>query len=173
VFGSWGLKEGVSGTLNTYQAELERRMRFEKDPDAGRRGEFEIQVKRRWYLGSREFREKLSDRLDHAEKGDNYRGEQRRAHNEDAAEVLLRQGLDVVGLKESDLSSLARNDLRIQGLAWLIKTHTSVTGVWLSQRLSMGHLSNLSRALARFRSAKEHNVKKLKKDLKQCKGCPF
>lgn len=173
VFGSWGLKEGVSGTLNTYHAELERRMRFEQDPDAGRRGEFEIQVKRGWYLGSREFREKLSARLDHAEKGDNYRGEQRRAHNEDAAEALLRQGLDLVGLKESDLGSLARNDLRIQGLAWLIKTHTSVTGVWLSQRLSMGHLSNLSRALARFRNAKEHKVKKLKRDLKQCKGCPL
>jgi REP element-mobilizing transposase RayT len=173
VFGSWGLKEGVNGTLKTYQTELERRMRFEQDPDAGRRGEFEVQVKRGWYLGSREFREKLSGQLDQADKGDNYRGAQRRAHNEDAAEAFLRQGLDVMGLKESDLSSLARNDPRIQGLAWLIKTHTSVTGVWLSQRLSMGHLSNISRALARFRSGEEDNVKKLIRDLKQCKGCPL
>ena len=148
-------------------------MRFEQDPEAGRRGEFETKLKRGWYLGSREFREKLTDLLDQAPKGDNYRGEQRRAHNEEAAEVLLRQGLDVVGLKESALSSLAHNDFRKQGLAWLIKSHTSVTGVWLSQRLSMGHLSNLSRALALFRNAKERNIKTLKNDLKQCKGCPF
>ena len=52
-----------------------------------------------------------------------------------------------------------------------IKPHTSVTGVWLCQRLSMGGLSNLSRALARFRSAKEGNVKRLKRDMKRCKGC--
>lgn len=173
VFRSWGLKEGASGTLNTYQDKLERRMRFEQDPDAGRRGEFETQVKRGWYLGSREFREQLSDRLHHADKGDSYRGEQRRSHNEDGAEALLRRGLDVLDLEESDLPSLAQNDLRKQGLAWLIKTHTSVTGVWLSQRLCMGHRSNLSRALARFREAKEGEVKLLKREMKQCTGCPL
>ena len=173
VLGSWGLKEGVAGTLIAYQNGMLRRMRFEQDPEAGRRGEFETKLKRGWYLGSREFREKLTDLLDQAPKGDNYRGEQRRAHNEEAAEVLLRQGLDVVGLKESALSSLAHNDFRKQGLAWLIKSHTSVTGVWLSQRLSMGHLSNLSRALALFRNAKEQNIRTLKNDLKQCKGCPL
>jgi hypothetical protein len=34
-------------------------MRFEEDPAAGMRGEFEKQIKRGWYIGSEEFRERL------------------------------------------------------------------------------------------------------------------
>ena len=148
-------------------------MRFEQDPAAARRGEFSQQVKRGWYLGSREFREKLSEHLSLSEKGDNYRGEQRRGHNEDAAEALLLEGLHALDLQESDLPELAQNDARKQALAWWIKTQTSLTGVALCRRLSMGHRSNLSRALARFRNPRDLETRKLKKLLMQCTGCPL
>ena len=173
VLKCWGLKEGVSGTLKAYQDKLERVMRFEDDPAASRRGEFNTQVKRGWYLGSREFREELSKRLTQSERGDNYRGGQRIGHNEDAAEAYLKAGLKAVGIQESDLPTLAQNDPRKQVLAWWIKTQTSVTGVELCQRLSKGHRSNLSRALARFRNPSDVESKQLADRLKQCTGCPF
>ncbi|MEX2606012.1 MAG: transposase, partial [Kiritimatiellia bacterium] len=63
VLKSWGLQEGVSGTLAAYRRQMERSMSFEDDPAAGRRGEFEKQVKRGWFIGSEEFRERLDDLL--------------------------------------------------------------------------------------------------------------
>ncbi len=148
-------------------------MRFELDPVAVRRGDFDLQIKRGWYLGSREFRENLSEGLTAAEKGDNFRGEQRRGYNEDAAESYLKEGKKVLGLEEADLAELAHSDARKQALAWWIKTRTSVTGVSLCKRLSMGHRSNLSRALVRFRDSNNKETRELVKVLTKCTGCPF
>lgn len=56
VLRSWDLIEGEAWSLRSYREKLERLMRFEEDPAAGMRGEFEKQIKRGWYIGSEEFR---------------------------------------------------------------------------------------------------------------------
>jgi len=45
---SWGITERDENAPSTYQTKIERVMRFKEDPNAGRRGEFEEQVKRGW-----------------------------------------------------------------------------------------------------------------------------
>lgn len=145
-------------------------MKFEEDPLAGRRGEFDKQIKRGWFLGSDEFRKRLDQMLEGRTDNDNYRSRQRRDHSEWEAERLLKNALDELGMNEEDLLA-ARSVLpEKQAVAWLLKSHTSVTGTWIAHRLEMGHRVNASRAISRFRDAVTREEKALKKRMLQCTG---
>jgi len=168
VLKSWGLEEGTSGSLTGYRESMERLMNFENDPDAGRRGEFDKQIKRGWYIGTPEFRQKLSDRLSRLpKKGDNYRGRQRREHGEDEAERLLADGLQVLGLEESEVLEMRNNRKEKQALAWLINAHTTVTVRWTAARLEMGHPENASHGINRFRRKETNEITKIRKKLEK------
>jgi hypothetical protein len=52
--------------------------------------------------------------------GVNLRGEQRRAHGEQAAEVLLSAGLARLGLSEEEVLRRKSTDPEKQALAWLL-----------------------------------------------------
>ncbi len=170
VLKACGLVEGEPGAMAAYRRKLERVMNFEQDPQAGRRGEFEFQQPAGWFVGSEEFRERLLSRLDNCKGGDNYRGEQKREHNEAMAERYLNAALEELDLSESELLKMKANALEKQAVAWLLKTHTTVTGVWLSDRLCLGHPSNSSRALRKFRTETTGRVRELKKRMTKCKG---
>lgn len=167
---AWGLEEGSTGTMRTYRQKMERKMKFEQDPMGGMRGEFELQVKRGWYLGSEEFRSNLVKKLDRLGTGDNYRGGQKRQHNQAMAETYLANALKELELSEEALREMKSNRLEKQAVAWLLKDHTTVTGVWLSERLQLGHPSNSSRALKKFRDGKGNEVKEMKARMTKCKG---
>lgn len=168
VLKTWGLREGEAGCLADYRSKLERVMAFEEDPAAGWRGEFEQQVKRGWYIGSKEFRERLLERLDNVGSGVNLRGGQKREHNERMAERLLASGLHELGLSESQLLGLKSCAPEKQAVAWLLKTRTTVTGVWLAARLNLGHPSNVSRSLRTFRENESKTTQNLKQKMTQC-----
>jgi len=141
-------------------------MKFEEDPDAGRREEFEKQIKRGWYIGSREFRELLGEKLSARQKlGDNYRGLQRREHREEEAERLLEEGLKYLNISGAKLCEKRNNCLEKQALAWLLNVHTTVTVRWVAERLKMGHPENASHGINRFRKEENAGVKILKKQL--------
>lgn len=143
-------------------------MNFENDPDAGRRGEFDKQIKRGWYIGTPEFRQRLSDHLSRlAKKGDNYRGRQRREHGEDEAERLLASGLQVLGLEETEVLEMRNNRKEKQALAWLINAHTTVTVRWTAARLEMGHPENASHGINRFRRKETNEITKIRKKLEK------
>jgi hypothetical protein len=146
-------------------------MRFEEDPD-GRpmRGEFEATDQAGWYIGSAEFRERLLDKIEGLASGDNFRSDQKRAHNEAMAERLLATALPVLGLTEEALLGMKANRLEKQAVAWLLKSETTVTGEWLSSRLRLGHASNCSRALKRFRESRAEDVMQWKQEMTKCKG---
>jgi len=150
VLKSWGLEEGAAGSLRGYREKMERFMRFEEDPAAGMRGEFDKQIKRGWYLGSEEFRERLDDLLMGRSQKDTHRGGQRRDHGPAEAERLWREGLELLRVKEDELLGAKSTRMEKQALAWLIKKHTSVTGKWIADRIRMGHPSTASLAINRF-----------------------
>jgi REP element-mobilizing transposase RayT len=170
VLNSWGLEEGKPGTLAAYRGNIERVMNFENDPDAGRRGEFEKQIKRGWFIGSEEFKERLDERLRGRSRNDNYRGLQRREHDVWEAERLLEKGLKELDLTEEEILESRSVRLEKQALAWLLKSHTAVTGKWLAARLRMGHPMNASRAIGRFRKAEGREVKQIKERMLKCVG---
>jgi len=167
VLRSWGLQEGVGGTLKTYRNKIQRFMRFELDPDAGRRGEFEKQVKHGWYIGTAEFREQLEDLLKGRTQNDNYRGDQRKDHGEHEAERLLKLALNHLDWTEEQLLTERASRLEKQAVAWFLMMHTSVTSVWIAQRLNMGHRTNCAHAISLFRAADSFLVKNLKVELEQ------
>ena len=170
VLKSWGLGEGKAGTLATYRQKIERAMNFENDPEAGRREDFEKQIKRGWFIGSEEFRERLNERLVGRGRNDNYRGRQRREHDAWEAGRLLEAGLTALNLTEEEILESRSVRLEKQALAWLVKSHTAVTGKWLAERLRMGHPVNASRAIGRFRKAESRDVKRVKTRMLKCVG---
>lgn len=170
VMKTWGIDKVQPGAGAVYRQRIERVMKFEQDPDAGRRGEFEKQIKRGWYIGSSAFQKRLTEKLERLGTGDNYRGGQKRAHNEAMAETYLKTALTELKLKEEDLLSMKANQPEKQAIAWLLKTSTTVSGVWLSQRLNLGHASNISRALKKFREGESKEIKTLKQKMTKCKG---
>ncbi len=170
VLKTWGFQEGATGASAGYRRSMERYMRMEIDPFADCSDLFEKQVKRGWYIGSEEFRKKLDHLLEGKAGGDNLRGAQRPDHGREEAERLLGLGLAGIGWKEAELLAAKSVQIEKQAIAWLMKTHTTVTGAWLAERLEMGHPVNASRAIGRFRNATDRQTKKLKKEMLRCVG---
>ena len=128
----------------------------------------EKQLERGWFVGGEAFKRWLAERL--PKQSDNLRGEQRRAHNELEAERLLTKALHVMNLTEDELLSMRSNQSEKQAVAWLLKQHTTATGVWISARLGMGDRSNVSRALSAVTHAADPERKRWKKRMTQCTG---
>lgn len=170
VLSSWGLNVKESACLRKYREIVEGQMRFEKDPLNRLPDELDIQIRRGWYIGSQSFRERLDCFLTGRTQNDNYRGQQRREHGTAAAEQLIQKALAMLGWNESDIKSAKSVSIEKQAVAWLVKTHTTASLIWIAARLHMGHRTNCSRAISRFRHGKEKAVVDLKNKMLTCTG---
>ena len=128
----------------------------------------EKQLGRGWFVGSDQCRDKLSGMI--GGRSDNLRGEQRRAHDEKEAERLVRLALAELKISEEELLEMKSAAAEKQVIAWLLKRHTTVTGVWLGERLNMGHRSNVSRAIAAFDRVKDVERRIILEKMMQCTG---
>ena len=97
-------------------------------------------------------------------------GEQKRAHNEREAEMLIKAALTEFGINEKELLEMETNRPEKQAVAWLVKAHTTVSGKWVTERLQMGHPSNISRSLKRFRTAEYEEIQILRNKMTKCKS---
>lgn len=69
------------------------------------------------------------------------------AHDEQAAERLLKAELNRVGVTEEELRKMTWQDGRKRALARLLRSGTIVTNAWVAARLGGGHESTVSRAV--------------------------
>jgi putative transposase len=173
VYRSWGFNPDQPGCPRQYREKLERFMRFEEDPLAGMRGEFDKQIKRGWFLGTEAFRKRLDQLLEGRTGNDNYRSRQRREHSVWEAENLLKNALEVLSWSEEELLRARSVVPEKQAVAWLLMSQTAVTGTWIAERLQMGHRVNTSRAISRFRNATTRQDKELKSAMLKCTGPLF
>jgi len=149
LLGCFDLEVGQRGYRQRYQALTESRMQGEVDPLAEATSNLvKKQLKRGWFIGSDSFRDQLIDMI--PGRTDNLRGAQRRAHDEKAAEELLKTVLDTLGISENKLRAMKSTQIEKQAIAWLLKKRTTVTVVWIAERLRMGHRTNASRAISSF-----------------------
>ena len=81
---------------------------------------------------------------------------------------LLEAGLRKLGLSQEEARNLRQNDLRKQGLMWLVKSRTVVQDAWLQGELDTGDRSNISRAVAAYRKASAPRVNRLRALLRTC-----
>jgi len=158
VGGGWLVTERVMGSLGLgprdrkgYEAYMEGRV-LELGMREGRR-QMEAQwreLRRGWYLGGREFRLGLLERMSGVLSGhrsESYSGRAKREHGEAAAERMLEEGLRRLGLRREGLAAMAKGRLEKQVLAWWLCQHTTVTRRWVSQQLAMGHASRVTQAV--------------------------
>ena len=75
--------------------------------------------------------------------------------------------LAVLEMREEDFLKLRFNSLEKQVTAWLLKSRTTVTAVWLAERLQMGTRSNVSRALTAVTRGTDAKRRKLRKKMTQ------
>ena len=149
LLGGFDLETGRRGWRQRYRAVTESMMKAGGQPTADTVDErVQMQLKRGWFIGSESFRDELVDMI--PGRTDNPRGMQRLAHDERAAENLLQSALGALGLTEDVLRALKSTCVEKQAVAWLMKKRTTVTVVWIAQRLAMGHRTNASRAISRF-----------------------
>jgi len=110
-------------------------------------------LRRNWYWGSQAFAEKLLEigaaalgRKRHR----NYRGSpESRAHGEQEAQRLLREGLKAAELQENDLPKIKGSDPRKVVIARVIRDRTTVNLTWLAEHLWMRSAANVSQQIRR------------------------
>ena len=113
-------------------------------------------LRRGWYWGSQAFGEKLVALVSRAaktkSKSQHYRNTlEQRAHGEKMAEEIVRAGLSAVGLEKADLERLPGSDARKAGIAHAVWEQTTVSMVWIAERLRMRSAANVSQILRRER----------------------
>lgn len=164
-----GLKEETPGHAAQYRKLVEARMRDSAvaatDAVQAKVGK---QIDRGWYVGSDRFRRHLAGMI--AGSSDNLRGPQRTSHGEVEAERLLLQALDLLKCSEEQLRHLKCTRFEKQGVAWLLKSHTTVSVAWVANRLGMGHRTNASRAISAFARSGATETRALKKKMLQFTG---
>lgn len=110
-------------------------------------------LRRGWYWGSQGFAErmlKLAETTLGRTKSRAFRGVAvRRAHGLERAEQWLREGLAAAGLNEKELAAISGSDPRKVALARLLWRGTTVSQVWLAERLAMRSAANVSQQLRR------------------------
>lgn len=169
LYSACGLEKGKPGYMARYKALVESRMIGESDGLSNQEREaVEMQLRRGWYIGSTSFGEDLAGRIEKV--SDNLRGEQRRTHGEQEAERLLAAALQVLEVTESSLLDMKGTRMEKQAVAWLLKKHTTVTGVWIADRLQMGHRVNASRAVSAFERSAAKEGREVKLKMLQCTG---
>lgn len=124
--------------------------------------------KRECYVVPQALRRKFRARTENG----NYRGGQRREHSLWEAERLLKAALDELAWTEEQLLNARSVVPEKQAVAWLIKSHTAVTGRWIAEHLQMGHPENASRGINAFRRGETADIKKLKQRMSKCVGDP-
>ncbi len=125
-------------------------------------------IRRGWAFGSEEFLERMQRAVDGAMKGkrrDSFQGDAAKKHDESEAERLFSSGLTSCGLSSSDLEVLKKGDDRKKAIAWFIRRNTSVKNEWISGRLRMGNVSNLSRYIKIVEDAEDGELSRLKRKI--------
>lgn len=174
VFGSLDLRDELAGSRRRYEGWMAARTRdvLEGEATPGEAEQWR-ELRRGWYLGSESFRDRLRDWASGVATGrkrSSYsESESLRAHDESEAAKLLSLGLGLLRLTLEQVIPLAKSDARKQALAWLVKSRTVIGDDWVTSRLSLGHRSNVSRAVSAYRAPTDSQRRKLRKLLHICR----
>jgi len=121
------------------------------------------QLTKSWYLGTKEFSEKILPQAEHILKKQRSRAynssTEYKSHNLQQAQLLFDEGLKKSKLTQQALLHLSGSDPRKVFLAMLIRKKTTVSNSWLAENLKMKSAANVSRLL------KKYDVKKLTEHL--------
>lgn len=154
--------EGL-GLLNTSDTATGRRrllerldgwIREERDGDAIEGALFGDRVRRGWFWGTEQFKERMLKRLSSKQKkpgNRNYRGsELQQDHSRRTAKRIIEEALKHYGMTDQELSTMIRGDCRRASVAWAIARHTTLSRGWIAKRLKLKNAANASLVIRRF-----------------------
>ena len=127
-------------------------------------------LRRGWYMGDETFLSRMLELMGKNLEGkmrESYLGDELRDHDEGEALKMLKRGLEVLGIKESDLKDKAKGAFEKQVLAWWLRKKTVVSRKWISERLGMGDLSRVTNAVRKAALGDESDIRRLKKQLER------
>lgn len=168
VASSVGLKGEEASSRRRYRIYLEGWAQECREKGRGSRSKEWEQVRRGWYLGGDFFRDKLLDLIDETLEGKkktSFGGRIISEHNQKHAKELMEEIWKTLGLSGAELRGLRKTDIRKQGVAWLLKTRTSMTNKWIDGQLNMGSRTNIYKAVAAMEPPGTAEAKKVKKCL--------
>jgi len=122
----------------------------EPPPDADGRCS---QLRRGWYWGTQAFAERMLE-IGHVvlkkARHPSYRGSpESRAHGEQEALRLLKEGIKLARIEPQYLASLKGSDARKVAIARVIRHRTTVSMGWLAEHLAMRSAANVSQQIRR------------------------
>jgi putative transposase len=123
-------------------------------------------LRRGWYFGNEAFCERMLKLADGAlkkkKKNLNYHGKEVQDHGEKHAEAIVKNGLRLMKIKESELDALPKSDSRKALIALAAKRETGVPLRWIANRLRMGVTTGISRYAGEAKKELESNRKNAK-----------
>ncbi len=123
-----------------------------------------------WFLGSESFRENLMEKIEglvEGKKKESIRGAGIRETDERQAEKLIAKGLITLKIQRDYLRHTNKSDPKKQVLAWLIRSKTTASTSWISEQLSMGDPSNVSRAVSIIKQSSQGELARWKLKLSE------
>ena len=141
-----------------------RRSRSEKEDEWA-------DLRRGWYAGGEDFRNKLSRLIERAIGGkrrESFGGEETKERGERYAAEVLAKCLEKLEMGIEELKSLRKNDARKQAVVWLIRSKTAVRNDWIQHVTGMGHRNNISRAVAAVEGKNSSAVALIARKIVQC-----
>ena len=169
VFGELGHQKDSRGTREKYGRYMEELAKKCLEVDGKREMEEKWKSLRRgWYIGDEAYRSRLLELMGKNIEGrarESYLGDELREHDEGQALRMLKRGLGVLGIRESDLEAKAKGAVEKQVLAWWLRKKTVVSRRWISEKLGMGDLSRVTNAVKKIDSGKESEIRRWKMQL--------
>ena len=107
-------------------------------------------IRKGWCFGAEGFREELTQHIEKAEsrvRRDSLEGDALRSHDRQIAEKQLYAMLKALGLRVEDLPTMPKGAREKKLLAWGLRTFTTVSREWITQRLCMGHVSRVTQSV--------------------------
>ncbi len=155
VLGAFELAEGRKGA-ESYGRYLEARA---KDREGVLTDEALKELRRGWYLGDEGFGEKLAAAIKGRvpKRRASVSGGAVRAHDEAEATRLVKLLLEALGLPQGRVALAGRAKWQREKalVCATVRKWTGVSNGWLADRLSMGHVSSVTRSLRRVREERD------------------
>jgi hypothetical protein len=171
VLGEFGHQKGRRGSRLKYERFMEELVTRCREVDGKRELEERWEPLRRgWYMGDEAYLDRLLELMERKIEGkgrESYWGDELRDHDEGQALKILKKGLDVLGIKESELEGKAKGAVEKQVLAWWLRKKTVVSRRWIGEKLGMGDLSRVTSAVRRVDSGKEREIRRWKLQLEK------
>ena len=147
LLGEMGIPQDTPAGRRQFELRLEE-LRAQEDGNQWKA------IRRGWCLGDAAFRQELLKQMS-GRMGEHHYGTERRESEQEKAERLVKGGLAKARWTEEDLKARRKSDPVKVRLAARLRTETTMTLKWISERLQMGAWTHLNKRLYEHRKEKE------------------